>query len=137
MPLIGSAGSCRSSFLVSTHAGSEFINHHLFKYCTDRAIVFTRSRPFHKNDNCHVEQKNRTLVRRLIGYDRLDTPAQQAWLDAFYTDLLRPFANCFQPVMKLIGKEAADQRTPASTTSQQRRCAGSSTTKPSTSTSAA
>jgi len=91
--------------------GSEFINHQLFAYCTDHQIVFTRSRPFHKNDNCHVEQKNWTLVRRLIGYDRLDTPAQQAWLDAFYTDLLRPFANCFQPVMKLVAKEAVEQRT--------------------------
>jgi len=74
-------------------------------------VHFPRSRPFHKNDNCHVEQKNWTLVRRLIGYDRLDTPAQQARLDAFCTDLLRPFANCFQPVMKLIAKEPAEQRT--------------------------
>jgi hypothetical protein len=91
--------------------GSEFINHNLFTYCKDNGIVFTRSRPFHKNDNCHVEQKNWTLVRRLIGYDRLDTPEQQAWLDAFYTDLLRPFANCFQPVMKLMEKHSEEQRT--------------------------
>lgn len=90
--------------------GSEFINHQLFAYCQDKKIVFTRSRPFHKNDNCHVEQKNWTLVRRLIGYDRLDTPGQLAWLDDFYTNLLRPFANCFQPVMKLIDKEAVEQR---------------------------
>ena len=91
--------------------GSEFINFHLFDYCKERGIEFTRSRPYHKNDNCHVEQKNWTLVRRLIGYDRLDTPAQQAWLDAFYTSDLRPFANCFQPVMKLVGKESVGQRT--------------------------
>jgi hypothetical protein len=91
--------------------GSEFINFHLFDYCKERGIEFTRSRPYHKNDNCHVEQKNWTLVRRLIGYDRLDTHAQQAWLDAFYTDDLRPFANCFQPVMKLVGKETVGQRT--------------------------
>ncbi len=91
--------------------GSEFINHHLFKYCTDMGIVFTRSRPFHKNDNCHVEQKNWTLVRRLIGYDRLDTAEQRTWLDAFYTDLLRPFANCFQPVMKLRDKQTVEQQT--------------------------
>lgn len=91
--------------------GSEFINFHLFGYCQERGIAFTRSRPYHKNDNCHVEQKNWTLVRRLIGYDRLDTPEQQAWLDAFYTDDLRPFANCFQPVMKLVGKETVDGRT--------------------------
>ena len=91
--------------------GSEFINFHLFHYCKDRGIELTRSRPYHKNDNCHVEQKNWTLVRRLIGYDRLDTPDQQAWLDAFYSDDLRPFANCFQPVMKLVGKETIGQRT--------------------------
>ena len=92
-------------------SGSEFINHQLFAYCQQNNIVFTRSRPFHSNDNCHVEQKNWTLVRRLIGYDRLDTPAQRDWLLAFYTDLLRPFANCFQPVMKLQEKHSENQRT--------------------------
>lgn len=91
--------------------GSEFINLQLFTYCEEQGIALTRSRPYHKNDNCHVEEKNWTLVRRLIGYDRLDTPEQQAWLDAFYTDDLRPFANCFQPVMKLVGKETVDGRT--------------------------
>ena len=91
--------------------GSEFINDHLFRYCKVREIAFTRSRPYRKNDNCHVEQKNWTLVRRLIGYQRLDTPAQQAWLDACYTEDLRPFANCFQPVMKQIGKETVEGRT--------------------------
>ncbi len=92
-------------------SGSEFINHQLFAYCQENNIVFTRSRPFHSNDNCHVEQKNWTLVRRLIGYDRLDTPEQRAWLDAFYTNLLRPFANCFQPVMKLREKTSVGQQT--------------------------
>lgn len=55
--------------------GSEFINMNLFTYCKERGIVFTRSRPDHKNDNCHVEQKNWTLVRRLIG-----PTAGQSWL---------------------------------------------------------
>ena len=91
--------------------GSEFITLNLFTYCEEQGIALTRSRPYHKNDNCHVEEKNWTLVRRLIGYDRLDTPDQQAWLDAFYTDDLRPFTNCFQPVMKLVGKETVDGRT--------------------------
>jgi hypothetical protein len=93
--------------------GSEFINFHPFDYCKDRGIEFTRSRPYHKNDYGHVEQKNWTLVRRLIGYERLDTPAQQAGLDAFYTEDLRPFANCFQPVMKLVGKETGRPAHPA------------------------
>ena len=69
-------------------------------------VVLSRPRPEHKNDNCHVEQKNWTLVRRLIGYQRLDTPAQLEWLGSLYSDLLRPYNNCFQPVMKLTGKEA-------------------------------
>jgi hypothetical protein len=57
--------------------GSEFINLNLFTYCKERGIEFTRSRPYHKNDNCHVEQKNWTLVRRLIGYDRLAPPGRE------------------------------------------------------------
>ncbi len=91
--------------------GSEFLNWHLFGYCQTQGIAFSRSRPFHKNDNAHVEQKNWTLVRRLIGYERLDTPAQLAWLDRLYHDLLRPYNNCFQPVMKLIRKKTVGQRT--------------------------
>ena len=90
--------------------GSEFINHHLLGYCQSHHIELSRSRPYHKNDNAHVEQKNWTLVRRLIGYQRLDTLEQQAWLDALYTELLRPYANCFQPVMKLVRKETAGTR---------------------------
>jgi hypothetical protein len=91
--------------------GSEFINNNMWAYCQEHGIVFTRGRAFHKNDNPHVEQKNWTLVRRLIGYQRLDTPEQLAWLDALDTELLRPYANCFQPVMKLIGKESVGQHT--------------------------
>ena len=53
-----------------------------------------------------MEQKNWTLVRRLIGYQRLDTQDQLQWLDSLYGDLLYPYNNCFQPVMKLIGKES-------------------------------
>ncbi len=92
-------------------SGSEFLNWHLFRYCQSQGIAFSRSRPDHKNDNAHVEQKNWTLVRRLIGYQRLDTPAQLAWLDRLYHDLLRPYNNCFQPAMKLIRKERVGQRT--------------------------
>jgi hypothetical protein len=91
--------------------GSEFINNNMWAYCQEQAIAFTRSRTYHRNDNPHVEQKNWTLVRRLIGYQRLDTPAQLSWLDALYTDLLRPYNNCFQPVMKLIRKEAVGEIT--------------------------
>jgi hypothetical protein len=85
--------------------GHEFINRRLINWCHDEGIQISRSRPFHKNDNAHIEQKNWTLVRRLIGYQRLDTTWQLSWLDEFYSELLRPFNNCFQPVMKLVGKE--------------------------------
>jgi len=74
-------------------------------WCQENGIALSRSRPEHKNDNCHVEQKNWTLVRRLIGYQRLDTPTQLAWLNSLYIELLRPYNNCFQPVMKLVGKQ--------------------------------
>ena len=87
--------------------GSEFINHNLFGWCQEKGVLFSRGRPYRKNDNAHVEQKNWTLVRRLIGYGRLDSPGQLAWLDAFYTDLLRPFANCFQACMKQIGRDTS------------------------------
>ncbi len=91
-------------------SGGEFINWQLFAYCQEYRIAFSRSRPNHKNDNAHVEQKNWTLVRRLIGYQRLDTPSQLAWLNQLYTDLLRPYNNCFQPVMKLVKKERVGPR---------------------------
>ncbi|MEO8744319.1 MAG: hypothetical protein ABI334_07405 [Candidatus Dormiibacterota bacterium] len=85
--------------------GHEFLNRRLIRWCREEDILMSRSRPFHKNDNAHVEQKNWTLVRRLIGYHRLDTLWQLKWLDDFYTELLRPYNNCFQPVMKLVGVE--------------------------------
>jgi len=48
--------------------GGEFINHHLVRYCADKKITFTKSRPYGENDNCYVEQKNWTVVRRIVGY---------------------------------------------------------------------
>src|SRR5207253_1997890 len=56
--------------------GSEFINMHLYRYCTERRITFTRSRPYRKNDNCYVEQKNWPVVRQQVGYARYDTPEE-------------------------------------------------------------
>lgn len=91
--------------------GTEFINETLVKWCRDNQVIFARGRPYRKNDNPHVEQKNWTLVRRLIGYERLDTEAQLAWLNTFYNDLLRLHCNCFQPVMKLISKEHVNNHT--------------------------
>lgn len=83
--------------------GSEFINAHLFAYCSARGITFTRSRAFRKNDNCFVEQKNWTVVRQAVGYARYDSPAELEVLRELYGHL-RLYVNFFQPVMKLVEK---------------------------------
>jgi hypothetical protein len=83
--------------------GSEFINQHLYDYCRRNRIAFTRSRPYKKNDSCHVEQKNWSVVRRLIGYDRYNSRAALEVLNRIY-ELTRLYINFFQPVMKLVSK---------------------------------
>jgi hypothetical protein len=83
--------------------GSEFINQHLYSYCHQKGITFTRSRSYKKNDSCHVEQKNWSVVRRLVGYDRYSSRAALDVLNRIY-DLLRLYVNFFQPVMKLVSK---------------------------------
>ena len=87
--------------------GSEFINETLFRYCQTEKITFTRSRPYRKNDQAHVEQKNWSVVRRTVGYDRLETADELTLLQSIYADL-RLYVNFFQPVFKLIGKERID-----------------------------
>jgi hypothetical protein len=84
--------------------GSEFINGHLIAYCKQERITFTRSRPYRKNDNCFVEEKNYTLVRRAVGYMRHDTPQELQILNRLYRYLcLR--SNYFLPSMKLTSKQ--------------------------------
>ncbi len=83
--------------------GSEFINQHLYNYCQREGITFTRSRSYKKNDSCHVEQKNWSVVRRLIGYDRYNSHAALECLERIYY-LVRLYVNFFQPVMKLVSK---------------------------------
>jgi hypothetical protein len=83
--------------------GSEFINQHLFDYCQRWKITFTRSRSYKKNDNCYVEQKNWSVVRRLIGYDRYSSHIAFENLNRLY-HLVRLYINYFQPVMKLVAK---------------------------------
>ena len=83
--------------------GSEFINQSLFEYCRSTGITFTRSRSYKKNDSCYVEQKNWSVVRRTIGYDRFNSKAAFQALDDVYT-LLRLYINYFQPVLKLVAK---------------------------------
>ena len=88
---------------IDSDNGSEFINAHLQRYCQDEHITFTRSRPYRKNDNCYVEQKNYSVVRRSVAYYRYDTPKQQALLNELYRRL-RLYTNFFQPVMKIKEK---------------------------------
>jgi hypothetical protein len=88
---------------IDSDNGSEFINNHLFRYCTENKITFTRSRPYRKNDDCFVEQKNYSVVRRAVGYRRYDTPSELEALNELYA-VLRLYTNYFQPSMKLIDK---------------------------------
>jgi hypothetical protein len=90
--------------------GSEFINGTLYSYCIDEKITFTRSRPYQKNDQAHVEQKNWSVVRHTVGYDRLETPEELTLLVEIYADL-RLYINFFQPVLKLVAKERVDGKT--------------------------
>jgi hypothetical protein len=83
--------------------GSEFINHSLYDYCRRNRITFTRSRSYKKNDNCHVEQKNWSVIRRVIGYDRFSTKVAFEALGDVYA-VLRLYINFFQPVSKLVRK---------------------------------
>jgi len=89
---------------IDSDNGSEFINHELHRYCKEKGIVFTRSRAYRKNDNCHIEQKNWLLVRRHIGYGRFEGEEALKLLNEYYS-LLRLHVNFFLPSTKLIGKE--------------------------------
>lgn len=88
---------------VDSDNGSEFINQCLVDYCHNNQITFTRSRPYKKNDSCHVEQKNGNVVRRLIGYDRYTSKIAFECLGRIY-HLIRLYINFFQPTMKLLDK---------------------------------
>ena len=88
---------------IDSDNGSEFINHHLSNYCQENEITFTRSRPYRKNDNCYVEQKNWSVVRKVVGYYRHDTDQERIIINKIYK-VLRPYTNYFQPSMKLVEK---------------------------------
>jgi hypothetical protein len=80
-----------------------FINDHLRRYCQREEITFTRCRPYKKNDQAHIEQKNWSVIRRLVGYDRLEGEETTAALNAVY-EVLRLWNNFFQPSVKLVEK---------------------------------
>ena len=83
--------------------GSEFINNNLARFCADQQITFTRSRPYRKNDNPYVEQKNNSVVRTAVGYMRYDTQEELRLLNQIYAQT-RLLINFFYPSMKLVEK---------------------------------
>lgn len=89
---------------IDSDNGSEFINYHLVRYCDKEKIRLTRSRPYMKKDNAHIEQKNYPLVRKILGYDRFDTPELLKLINDLYDNELRLYINFFKPSMKLIDK---------------------------------
>ena len=86
--------------------GGEFLNHHLWSYMRARevAVEFTRSRPYHSDDNAHVEQKNWTWARHLLGYGRLEDPELVEPISALYREVWAPWQNFFLPGLKLEQK---------------------------------
>ena len=87
--------------------GPEFINANLLRYCAEKHVTFTRSRPYKKNDQAHVDQKNWTHVRHFTGYERLEGPQALIVLANLYKSLVL-YMNFFQPTLKLVSKQRLD-----------------------------
>ena len=94
---------------LDTDNGSEFLNETMLAYCREQSIEFTRSRPYRKNDQAWVEQKNGAVVRRLVGYDRLEGLKAAEALTQLYASS-RLFVNFFQPCFKLASKTRVGAR---------------------------
>jgi len=90
---------------IDSDNGGEFVNHLLYHYCQREGLSFTRSRPYHKNDNAHVEGKNWTHVRKALGTLRYDSEGERVLIEALFRGPYRLTMNFFQPVMKLVAKE--------------------------------
>jgi len=89
---------------IDSDNGSEFINYHLKAFCDQKQIQFTRGRPYKKDDNAHIEQKNWTHVRKILGYLRYDSPQALQDINDLYRGELRILQNLFLPSMKLAEK---------------------------------
>ncbi len=88
---------------------AEFINAHLYRYCLSNKITFTRAKKYRKNDNCYVEQKNYSVIRKYVSYFRYDRKEELHVLIAIYR-YLRLYINFFQPVMKQVSKTRIESR---------------------------
>ncbi|HET7522074.1 MAG TPA: DDE-type integrase/transposase/recombinase [Bacillales bacterium] len=89
--------------------GPEFLNDQLARFCQSQDLSFSRSRSYKKNDNAHVEQKNRQYVREMVGYQRFDTPEEVAWLNDIY-EYVDLYANLILPMRKVVSKERVNKR---------------------------
>lgn len=94
---------------LDSDSGAEFINQIMLRYCQTHGIVFTRSRPYKKNDQCKVEQKNWSVVRQNVGYNRYEGEEARRILSALYREL-RLMVNFVQPSLKLLSKERVGAR---------------------------
>jgi hypothetical protein len=95
---------------IDSDNGSEFINYHLKAFCDQRKIQFTRGRPYKKDDNAHIEQKNWTHVRKILGYLRYDSQAALMAINDLYQNELGLMMNLFQPSVKLVQKTRVGSR---------------------------
>jgi hypothetical protein len=95
---------------IDSDNGSEFINYHLKAFCDERKIQFTRGRPYKKDDNAHIEQKNWTHVRKILGYVRYDSPTALEAINDLYRNELRWMMNLFLPSVKLVKKTRVGSR---------------------------
>ena len=106
---------CRRGLAVSVDgrcipdSGSEFINVHCLGYAADTNLRMTRSRPYHKNDNCFVEERNGHVVRAYVGYERLDVRTTVGALNELY-DVLTPYLNHFIASRRIVSKERIGAR---------------------------
>ena len=89
---------------VDSDNGSEFINWHLKRWCEQKQIQLTRGRPYKKDDNAHVEQKNWTHVRKLLGWERYDSQVGVQAINDLYRHELRLWLNLYLPSVKLVKK---------------------------------
>lgn len=94
---------------LDSDCGGEFINSIMLRYCQEKRILFTRSRPGRKNDQCKVEQKNNSVVRNNVGYNRFEGEDARRVLSALYR-VLRLQVNFIQPSLKLVSKERVGAR---------------------------
>ena len=95
---------------IDSDSGSEFINRQCVRWCKEKGLDFTRRRPYHKNDNAHIEQKNWTHVRKVFGWKRFDSHDAVAAMNDLYANEVRLLMNYFQTSVKLIEKRHVGSR---------------------------